>query len=82
MKNQRAKKEAKTALWVYDLLKRAEISSDAQGSNIKEIDETLKTASKKGSGSVGFPEYAGVVKDYLLLIEDKAALKNAYHRAK
>ena len=33
-----AKKEVKTDLWVYDLLKQAEISLDAQGSNIKEID--------------------------------------------
>lgn len=69
-----AKKEAKTDLWVYDLLKQAEIQLDAQGSNIKEIDEALKTASKKGTGNVGFPEYVGVVKDYLLVIEDKASL--------
>ena len=69
-----AKKEAKTDLWVYDLLKQAGIQLDAQGSNIKEIDEALKTASKKGTGNVGFPEYVGVVKDYLLVIEDKASL--------
>ena len=69
-----AKKEVKTDLWVYDLLKQAEITLDAQGSNIKEIDEALKTASKKGTGNVGFPEYVGVVKDYLLVIEDKASL--------
>jgi len=69
-----AKKEVKTDLWVYDLLKQADIQLDAQGSNIKEIDEALKTASKKGTGNVGFPEYVGVVKDYLLVIEDKASL--------
>ena len=69
-----AKKEVKTDLWVYDLLKQADIQLDAQGSNIKEIDEALKTASKKGTGNVGFPEYVGVVKDYLLIIEDKASL--------
>ena len=34
-----AKKEVRTDLWVYDLLKQAEIKLDAQGSNIKEIDE-------------------------------------------
>lgn len=55
-------------------MKQAEIKLDAQGSNIKEIDEALKTASKKGTGNVGFPEYVGVVKDYLIVIEDKAAL--------
>lgn len=69
-----AKKEVRTDLWVYDLLKQAEIKLDAQGSNIKEIDEALKTASKKGTGNVGFPEYVGAVKDYLIVIEDKAAL--------
>lgn len=69
-----AKKEVRTDLWVYDLLNQAEIKLDPQGSIIKEIDEALKTASKKGTGNVGFPEYVGVVKDYLLIIEDKADL--------
>ena len=69
-----AKREIKTDLWVYELLKQANLSLDAQGSDIKEIDEALKTASKKGTGNVGFPEYVGVVKDYLLVIEDKADL--------
>lgn len=67
-----AKKEAKTDLWVYDLLKQANISMEPQGSSIKEINEALKSASKKGTGNVGFPEYIGVIKDYLLVIEDKA----------
>lgn len=69
-----AKKEIKTDLWVYGLLKQANISLDPQGSSIKEIDMALKTASKKGTGNVGFPEYVGVIKDYLLVIEDKADL--------
>ena len=68
-----AKKEVRTDLWVYDLLKDAGITLDAQGSNIKEIDDALKTASKKGTGNVGFPEYCGVVKDFVLVIEDKAS---------
>ncbi len=66
-----AKKEVKTDLWVYELLKDAGIKLDPQGSNIKEIDDALKTASKKGTGKVGFPEYVGVVKDYIIVIEDK-----------
>ncbi len=69
-----AKREVRTDLWVYDLLKQANIHLDPQGSSIKEIDMALKTASKKGTGKVGFPEYVGVVKDYLLVIEDKADL--------
>lgn len=69
-----AKKEINTDLWVYELLKEAKISDkfSAQGSNIKEINEALQTASKRGTGKVGFPEYVGVVKDFLIVIEDKA----------
>lgn len=69
-----AKKEAKTDLWVYTLLKEADIELEPQGSSIKEINDALKTASKKGTGNVGFPEYVGTVKDYLIIIEDKADL--------
>ena len=66
-------KEASTDLWVYDLLKEVELEYfSPQGSNIKEIHEALKTASKSGTKNVGFPEYTGVVKDFLIVIEDKA----------
>ncbi|MBQ9639586.1 MAG: SAM-dependent DNA methyltransferase [Bacteroidales bacterium] len=74
------KKEATTDLWVYDLLKEANIHLDPQGSSIKEIDQALKTASKSGKGNVGFPEYCGVVGDFLLVIEDKASLANHIYR--
>ena len=67
-----AKKEVLTDLWVYEMLKEANIDLHPQGSNIKEIDEALKTASKAGTGNVGFPEYSGVVKDFVLIIENKA----------
>lgn len=67
-----AKKEAKTDLWVYELLKEANIELEPQGSTIKEINDALKTASKSGSGNVGFPEYVGIVEDFLLVIENKA----------
>ena len=68
------KKEVNTDLWVYDLLKEANIASkfSAQGSSIKEVNEALQTASKRGTGKAGFPEYVGVVKDFLIVIEDKA----------
>lgn len=55
-----AKKEVVTDLWVYELLKEANINLEPQGSTVLEIDEALKTASKSGSGKVGFPEYVGV----------------------
>lgn len=67
-----AKKEVLTDLWVYELLKEANIDLQPQGSNIKEIDDALKSASKAGTGKVGFPEYCGVVKDFVLIIENKA----------
>ena len=67
-----AKKEAKTDLWVYELLKEAGIELEPQGSTVKEIDEALKSASKSKTGKVGFPEYVGVVKDFILVIENKA----------
>lgn len=69
-----AKKEAKTDLWVYTMLKEAKIELEPQGSSVLEINNALKTASKSGSKKVGFPEYIGVVKDFLLVIEDKASL--------
>ena len=56
-----SKKEIKTDYWVRDLLKEADIELDPQGSSILEIDNALKTASKSGSGKVGFPEFVGVV---------------------
>lgn len=77
-----AKKEIMTDLWVYDMLKEIGMQNDfsAQGSNIKEIDEALATASKKGTGNVGFPEYVGVINDFLVVIEDKASLNKHLNR--
>jgi len=69
-----AKKEVQTDLWVYELLKEANISLTPQGSNLKDVNDALKTASKNQTGNVGFPEYCGAVKDFLLVVEDKAAL--------
>ena len=62
-----AKKEIRTDLWVYDLLKDANIKIDPQGCNIKEIDEALKTASKRGTGNSGYPEYCGIVKGFVIV---------------
>ena len=68
-----AKKEKATDLWVYDLLKEANLSDklEPQGSSILEIKQALKTASKKKNGQIGSPEYIGIVKDFLLVVEDK-----------
>ncbi|WP_196429051.1 N-6 DNA methylase [Neisseria polysaccharea] len=67
-----AKKEIKTDLWVYDLLKEAELDLCPQGSDINELEKALKTASKAQTGKAGYPEYCGVVEDFVIVIEDKA----------
>jgi type I restriction enzyme M protein len=67
-----AKKEARTDLWVASQLKELGIKFTPQGSDVKEINEALSTASKRGTGKVGYPEYVAVVKDFVIVIEDKA----------
>ena len=64
--------EKKTDLFISRLLDDAEIFFDPNGSTIKDIDKALKTASKRGTNSVGFPEFVGKSKDFILVIEDKA----------
>ena len=69
-----AKKEIKTDYWVYSLLQSANIKATPQGSDIEEVNEALKSASKKGTGNIGFPEFTAKVKDFLIVIEDKSDL--------
>ncbi len=73
-------KEAKTNLWVYSLLKEADLDLDPQGSSIIEINRALKTASKNDTGNIGFPEFVGVVEDFILVIENKADLSKHLKR--
>ena len=37
------------------------------------FNEALKTASKKGTGKSGFPEFTAISKDFILVIENKEA---------
>ena len=67
-----AKKEVKTDLWVASQLNDCKIPFSAQGSDVKEINDALASASKRGTGKAGYPEYVAVVNDYVLVIEDKA----------
>lgn len=71
-----AKKEANFDLYIHDLLVEAGIPADTQGSNIVEINNALKTASKHQTGKAGFPEYTAVVGDFVLVMEDKADRAN------
>ena len=67
-----AKKEVKTDLWVASQLNECKIPFSAQGSDVKEIHEALSSASKSGTGNAGYPEYTAVVKDFVIVVEDKA----------
>lgn len=69
-----AKREVKTDLWVAEQLKACQIKFDAQGSEVKEINEALKTASKRGTGKAGYPEYVFVSNGFVVVIEDKPEL--------
>ena len=64
--------EKLTDLLIAELLKTAKIEATPNGSNIVEISEALKTASKRGTGKKGFPEYIARVGDFIIVIEDKA----------
>lgn len=68
------KREASTDLWVYDLSKEAGLDFHPQGSRIKEINDALKTASKRQTNKQGYPEFVCVVKDFLLVVENKLDL--------
>ena len=77
-----AKNEAKTDRWVHELLQESDIHLTPQGCDIREIDEALKTASKSQTGNVGYPDSCGVVKDFIIVIEDKASIdKHIYKDA-
>ena len=55
-----------TADFVLGSIPMSRVNSVYEGDYL-EIDNALKTASKKGTGNVGFPEFVGVVKDFLII---------------
>lgn len=67
--------EKKTDIFISKLLESAEIKYTPNGSDIKEIQDALKTASKKGTGKSGFPEFVAISRDFILVIEDKSELE-------
>ena len=74
-----SKNERATDLIVAQKLKDVGIKFYPNGSSIADIKKALKSASKKGSGKSGYPEYVAQVGDFLLVIEDKA---DSAHQAK
>lgn len=70
-----SKKEKNLDIFISKLLDNAKIKYSADGSSIKEINDALKTASKKGTGRVGFPEFVGISNDFIIVIENKADIE-------
>ncbi|MDG0996153.1 MAG: N-6 DNA methylase [Gammaproteobacteria bacterium] len=71
MKNERV-----SDFFIGDLLKASGIEFTPNGSSIKEVQSALKTASKKGTGKAGFPEFTANLKGFLLVIENKALIEH------
>lgn len=69
-----SKNEKILDLFISRLLDAIEIKYTPNGSSIKEVRDALKSASKKGTGRVGFPEFTGISKDFIIVIEDKGDL--------
>ena len=64
--------EKKTDIIISGLLDKAGIKATPNGSDIKEVADALKTASKRETGKKGFPEFVAKVGDFLIVIEDKS----------
>jgi type I restriction-modification system DNA methylase subunit len=64
--------ERKTDFFIGGLLTISQIIYTPNGSDIKEIHDALKTASKKRTGKAGFPEFTAKVRDFVLIVEDKS----------
>lgn len=67
-------KEKETDFIIKKLLDIAGIECQAESSNIKEVQSALQTASKRGTGKSGFPEFVGQSGDFIIVIEDKASV--------
>ena len=64
--------EKQTDRIIGNLLDSANIAYTENGSNIDTISQALRTASKRGTGKKGFPEFVAQVGDFIIVIEDKA----------
>lgn len=66
--------EKVTDYFIAEKLKEAKIEFTPDGSDIKEVDEALKSASKRRNGEVGHPEFTAESNGFLIVIEDKASI--------
>lgn len=65
-------KEKVTDIIIAQLLAKAGIDATPGESRIHEINEALKTSSKRDTGRKGFPEFVAQSGDFILVIENKA----------
>jgi type I restriction-modification system DNA methylase subunit len=63
--------ERKTDLFISKLLDSADIKHTPNESHLIEVNEALKTASKKLTGKKGYPEFVAQSGNFILVIEDK-----------
>lgn len=64
-----------TDIFIANLLNESRIKYIPNEGITKEVQEALKTASKNNSCNQGFPEFTGISKDFILVIEDKGDLE-------
>lgn len=67
--------ERKTDIFINSLLQNVGIQCTPNSSSIKEVQDVLKSASKKGTGNIGFPDLVGLSNNFLIVIENKSALQ-------
>ena len=60
---------------VYDLMTSAGLKPEPEKTQIREVQNALKTASKRMTGRTGKPEFIALSGNYLIIVEDKAETK-------
>lgn len=60
---------------VYGLMTNAGLTPEPEKTQIREVQNALKTASKRMTGKSGKPEFIAMSGNYLIIVEDKADTK-------
>ena len=58
-------------VYIQNRLAAVDISSETQSTDNFELNNALKTASKNQLGNIGHPDHIAIVKDFVLVMEDK-----------
>lgn len=64
--------EADFTNYIQNRLEAVEIPSETQSTRNINLNNALKTASKNQTGNAGYPDHIALVKDFVLVMEDKA----------